>query len=216
MLGLSPADVAARLGTSSEVVIALESGHVAALPPWPESARVVGAYLSAANIDARPVLSTLKSAVIAAEGQRRGGALAPPRLARGTAPAKSAARRSLRERMAPGLLAIRLPLSSLQIGGRMPRLLSRLAAVYPGARLPRPSWRTTLSLGVPVLLLVAVTQTRIADVAAASMPAPIGNALRGASEHVRVLLAPKFEGLTWIDVADPRSRRADKLPSAKN
>jgi hypothetical protein len=35
------------------------------------------------------------------------------------------------------------------------------------------------------------------------------------AEQVRVHLAPVREGLRWIEVEDPRSRRGDKLQTAR-
>lgn len=53
---LSETDLAARLGTRAEVVIALEQGALFALPPWPETCRVVNGYGALLNLDVRPLL----------------------------------------------------------------------------------------------------------------------------------------------------------------
>ena len=53
---LTEADLAARIATPVEVVQALEQGAIYALPPWPETARVVNAYGSLLNLDTRPLL----------------------------------------------------------------------------------------------------------------------------------------------------------------
>jgi hypothetical protein len=53
---LSETDLAARLGTRSDVVQALEQGALYALPPWPETCRVVNAYGVLLNLDVRPLL----------------------------------------------------------------------------------------------------------------------------------------------------------------
>jgi hypothetical protein len=53
---LSETDLAARIATPVEVVQALEQGAIFALPPWPETARVVNAYGSLLNLDTRPLL----------------------------------------------------------------------------------------------------------------------------------------------------------------
>ena len=53
---LSETDLAARLGTRADVVQALEQGALYALPPWPETCRVVNAYGALLNLDVRPLL----------------------------------------------------------------------------------------------------------------------------------------------------------------
>jgi len=53
---LSEVDLAARLGTRADVVMALEQGALYALPPWPETCRVVNAYGAFLNLDVRPLL----------------------------------------------------------------------------------------------------------------------------------------------------------------
>jgi hypothetical protein len=53
---LSENDLAMRLGTRSDVVQALEQGALYALPPWPETCRVVNGYGALLNLDVRPLL----------------------------------------------------------------------------------------------------------------------------------------------------------------
>jgi hypothetical protein len=53
---LSEADLAATLATRTEVVQALEQGALYALPPWPETSRVVNSYGLLLNLDVRPLL----------------------------------------------------------------------------------------------------------------------------------------------------------------
>lgn len=53
---LTEADLAARIATPVEVVQALEQGALYALPPWPETCRVVSAYGTILNLDTRPLL----------------------------------------------------------------------------------------------------------------------------------------------------------------
>ncbi len=53
---LSETDLAARIGTRPEVVLALEQGVLNALPPWAETCRVVNAYGTLLNLDVRPLL----------------------------------------------------------------------------------------------------------------------------------------------------------------
>ncbi len=53
---LSETDLAVRLGTRMEVVQALEQGALFALPPWPETCRVVNGYGALLHLDVRPLL----------------------------------------------------------------------------------------------------------------------------------------------------------------
>jgi hypothetical protein len=73
--------------------------------------------------------------------------------------------------------------------------------------------RVLVALSIPVALIVLVTQTSVLEAAVARMPPPMQRFVRGAQNYVIVQLAPVRDGLRWIDVPDPRSRRGDKLPS---
>src|SRR6476661_8110665 len=61
--GLSEADLAAQLATRTEVVQALEQGALYALPPWPETYRVVATYGTLLNLDVRPLLRRIYAQV---------------------------------------------------------------------------------------------------------------------------------------------------------
>ncbi len=55
-LDLSPARIAARLGTDLETIGLLERGHLSALPPWNETSRILRDYTGLLGLDAEPVL----------------------------------------------------------------------------------------------------------------------------------------------------------------
>ena len=61
--GLSEADLAAQLATRPEVVQALEQGALFALPPWPETYRVVATYGTLLNLDVQPLLRRIYAQV---------------------------------------------------------------------------------------------------------------------------------------------------------
>jgi len=61
--GLSEADLASQLATRPEVVQALEQGALFALPPWPETYRVVATYGTLLNLDVRPLLRRIYAQV---------------------------------------------------------------------------------------------------------------------------------------------------------
>jgi len=61
--GMSETDLAAQLATRLEVVQALEQGAIYALPPWPETCRVVSTYGHLLNLDVRPLLRRIYSQI---------------------------------------------------------------------------------------------------------------------------------------------------------
>lgn len=75
-------------------------------------------------------------------------------------------------------------------------------------------------VAVACLALAAVaTKTSLASsvitAAAAPLPAPVTRAFGKVADFVRMQLAPVRDGLRWIEVEDPRSRRGDKLQTAR-
>lgn len=81
------------------------------------------------------------------------------------------------------------------------------------AWMPR-RWPILRILTVSALLMVAglFSQTSVLEAAVSKLPAPLGGFVRYAKEALLVTTSRKFEGMTWIDVDNPRTRRADKLP----
>ena len=80
------------------------------------------------------------------------------------------------------------------------------------AWLPRrlPVWRIA-AVATAFTILGLGTQTNMIEAAMGQLSAPIAKVIRHAQDTVLVSVSRKFEGLTWIDVDDPRSRRSDKL-----
>ncbi|MBO0741744.1 MAG: hypothetical protein J2P51_09985, partial [Hyphomicrobiaceae bacterium] len=66
------------------------------------------------------------------------------------------------------------------------------ALVYVAHAAPRPVYRTI-----------------------ALMPGPARHAVRAVLDYVVLLTAPRREGLRWIEVSDPRLRKADKLVTTR-
>lgn len=62
------------------------------------------------------------------------------------------------------------------------------------------------------LLGLATQTTALQATMMTKLPRPIASAMRQAQDAVLIRVSRKFEGMTWIDVDDPRSRRSDKLP----
>lgn len=57
--GMSQSEMARRLGTDVSTLLDFESGSVSALPPWPETVRIVDRYAELSQIDPSPILSRL-------------------------------------------------------------------------------------------------------------------------------------------------------------
>ena len=69
----------------------------------------------------------------------------------------------------------------------------------------------TVTMGIALILLV--TQSAVLEAAVSQLPPSMKRFVRGAQDYVIVRLAPVRDGLRWIDVPDPRTRRGDKLQS---
>lgn len=71
-------------------------------------------------------------------------------------------------------------------------------------------WR----LGVVAIALAILSLgagRSVLEAAVSTLPSPVGQIARETQDMVLVRLSPTFEGMPWISVNDPRSRRADKL-----
>jgi hypothetical protein len=192
---LSPAQIAARLSTRVDIVMALETGLVRELPPWPETCRIVRTYTSFAGLDPRPALQSLEM-LMAAEvsaPQQQPQRQMLPQLARREAP-----KFMPREPTRPEPLE-----EDLESDG----LRGLLARHTQAARL-------LFAAAIPVALIVLITQTSVLEAAVAKLPPSMVRIVRGAQNYVIVQMAPVRDGLRWIDVPDPRSRRGDKLQTA--
>jgi hypothetical protein len=194
-LRLTPMQAAQALATRVDILAALESGQVDALPPWPETCRIVRTYASFAGLDPRPVLHILEQLSVAAPR-----APVPPR----------AARRPI----LPNIGSQGAPiLKAINGGGRRAADAARNVRRAVNDHAGRPGmalFAVTLSVAVVVLM----TQTTVLEAAVAQLPPSMKRFVRGAQNYVIVRFAPVRDGLRWIDVPDPRTRRGDKLQTA--
>ncbi len=187
--GLAEVVMAARLGTTPRVVIALEKGDLAGLPEWAETRRIVDLWVAGAGLDPRPALGSL---ALALDGR------APPVMAS--------------RELDTGVGGATFPMTpdetpAAHTGSRPARPEFRLAVGLPPSRVVR--WGTILLIAAAVG--TTATQTTVVAGAISKLPAPAERAVRSISDYFAVRFAPIYEGHRWIDVDDPRSRRGDKL-----
>ena len=188
---LSQAQTAEQLSTRVDIICALEAADVSALPPWPECCRIIRTYTGPVGLDPRPILHSLETLLaIAAQNP------------------KPAPKRSL----VPQFGRRKQPQQRAQKGpaedSTLAAILDRLAPFMPGR-----TGRILFAIAVPVGLLVLLSQTSVLEAAVAKLPPSVARIVRGAQDYVTLQLAPLRDGMSWIDVSDPRSRRSDKLRS---
>jgi hypothetical protein len=70
-------------------------------------------------------------------------------------------------------------------------------------------------IGAAWLVWLAGSDAAMVRSASQLMPAPIARAVSAGVEAVVLYTAPRRDGLRWIEVADPRTRKADKLEVAR-
>lgn len=189
--GWSPEEAAKRLATRADIIAALEAGDVRRLPPWPETCRIVRTYVSFAQLDPRPALNlieTLQSQVAIDDAAKPG---LPQRLMSQGANAAAAFKRG-----------------RTQVAGRITK-------VWHAARQdPRRARRLLIAATVPIALILILTQTSLINAGVSQLPSSVARTIRSVQDYVALQMAPVRNGLRHIEVDDPRSRRADKLPVA--
>lgn len=169
-LRLARGAIANRIGTTPDVVEALETGNLGKLPAWPETMRVVSAYTQLVHMDPRPVLHALHFSLahhqhqLASEGWMR-------RAVRAVTQAASA------------------------------------SDDFRGRRSQKLKWAAGIS--VPAVLAGSLMLT--SGLQASQLPRPLAS-MFGFEQSARSDSIRRLEGMVWIDSADPRQRRGDKLP----
>jgi hypothetical protein len=186
--------VARRLATTTFIIDSFEAGSIGSLPHWKETTRIVRGYCEVLRLDPEPILWRLRSRLQAAAASppTPGAALATP-----PEPASAASPASLPPPRTPSSEAVRSP--------------------APPAR--RRGQQVLVGLAVPVLLLAVAAglvhlAPRAVYRAAILLPDPIEGPLRSGIDYLTLLTAPHRDGLRWVDVGDPRLRKADKLPTS--
>jgi transcriptional regulator with XRE-family HTH domain len=192
-LKVSRETVARRLATSTSTIDNFEAGAISALPHGKETERIVRGYCELLRVDPEPILWRIRGQLQALASQARSHVPAQPPRAPTQTTAGRAAPRS------------RPAVKSERAMTRSPR--RRLRA------------RTLFALSAPVALIAAVVYLAHAAPrpvyrAIALLPDPAGTAVRAGLDYVVHITAPRREGLRWIEVSDPRLRKADKLETS--
>jgi hypothetical protein len=76
-----------------------------------------------------------------------------------------------------------------------------------------------MAVAGPMVIIAAAVwmvqaQPRALREAITVLPASLSQPMLNSLDTLSVRLAPRRDGLRWIEVADPSSRKADKLPTA--
>jgi hypothetical protein len=186
--------IARRLAIRLSTLDDLEAGAVAALPHWKETVRIVRTYCELLRLDPQPILWRIQNLQQAASSR----------------PAAAVA-----------------PLPTRATNGSGGTALPPAAAVHrgepaPGRRVSRGRRRARafFALSAPIALagvVIYLAQTAPQPLYRVVMwfPAPIQVAARAGVDSLVLLMAPRRDGLRWIEVADPRSRKADKLQTGR-
>lgn len=126
----------------------------------------------------------------------------------------------LRQSVTNARLSVRrLANSAVQAAGqRLSPLVARTMALPVLSRVA-PPWRMPVALSLAVTLplaaIVIFGGSNPLHAAVSSLPAPISGAYRSIEDYVLRSMATEKNGLVWIEVRDPRTRKTDKLPSPR-
>lgn len=216
-LRMTPVQAAQALSTRVDIVVAFETAKIAALPPWPETCRIVRTYASYAGLDPRPVLHSLEQLFHALPRtpapEKRGGA-GFTRIASGRGPRRSMLT-AISSTLGNGSLKPANMLKPFKAAGAGHAARAVRSA---GQMVDRQAGRPGMALFVVTTIVASValvTQTSVLEAAVAQLPSPVKRIVQGAQNYVIVQFAPVRDGLRWIDVPDPRTRRGDKLQTAE-
>lgn len=207
-LRMTPGELALRLTTSADVIATLEEGRLRALPHWEETQRVVGGLCAIHRVRSAAHSSadhrTDESTHVGAPPERG------PAVLQRTAPRTSSPTHADRP--------------SEKTARRKPAPAK--AAKPPKAPKPRKSWRVRgfgfgggrvlMAVATPMVLIAGAVwtiqaQPRMLRDAISALPASISAPVLAGMDLLAVRLAPRRDGLRWIEVTDPSTRKADKL-----
>ena len=193
--------IARRLATSPSCVDNFEAGAVSALPHGKETDRIVRGYCELLRVDPEPILWRIHGHMQALASQARQATSGVPAASRPVATPATAGRPAPRPR--PAVKTERTKSERTQ--ARSPSRRRRARALF--------------ALSAPVALLAAVVYLAHAMPqpvyrAIVLLPDPAEGVVRACLDYLVLLTAPRREGMRWIEVGDPRLRKADKLQTS--
>ena len=183
-LGISQATLARRVGASVTTIEALEAGVVRGLPGWSELSRIIAAYAAMVHTDLSPIENRLRWYFDQADA---GDSLA-------------LTHDGSRQSLSPN---------------RTGRHAKPLVAVREPRRRTR-AWRRLLTVGIPLLTALGLATTAHTSpqalfAVADTMPLSMRSFAQAGLAMITPVKSYRAEGLTWIEAADPRSRKSDRL-----
>jgi hypothetical protein len=236
-LRLTLPQAAEYLQVRPEVIEALETGHVEYLPEWHDTSAIVMTYTSMADINGRPALNAIGQLISYlssfAPVQRLPAASEYPQAQvqpwiQAQAYSQPYAQPQQFPRLQPLPRSEPRSLPSNPASPPRGRQLGRQASVQAGnfmragsaiangaRRLPqealdqfrRRPQRALYAVSLPLGLLLLTLHSSIFE----TVSKPFGSAVRWASSYFQEHYGPVRDGMRYIEVDDPRSRRGDKL-----
>jgi hypothetical protein len=204
-LGLTKPELARKLKSTQSVIDAMELGRIGALPAWPETVRIVCELGRLNRVDVRPILARIRDQMgPAGLGRVPARSAAAPSTARSSEVKSASARAGAPPPPPP-------PLGAGTGGKPQPRARSRVRADRAARVLSALSAPVIMAAG---LLWIAQAQSSTVMAAVTALPEPLAKLVRPVADYLVVRLAPRRDGLRWVEVGDPRARKADKLRQA--
>jgi hypothetical protein len=177
--------IARRLAIAVATIDTFEAGAVAAFPHWRETERIVRTYCELLRLDAEPILWRIRGQLGTPAAPQR-----PP---------------------APAPSPHPLPLVVRASGPA-----ARTADRFPGGRRPtRPLLALAASLALVAVGAFVMFVPGAAYRAMSALPGALRGPARVGLDQLMLLTATRYDGLRWVDVGDPRVRKADKLQGAR-
>ena len=203
-LRLTVTALARRIGTDVSTINNFEAGAINALPAWQETVRIVDGYAMMLGIDPSRILSRIlihQPIESSGTNHRHPVGSLPLLLTQAsseqTVPVPDGSNRRRSSRDAADQAGRESVVNDTRLRRR--RRSRRLAAIAVPFVL------------VGVLGLWVQSSPRTVYALAAAMPSPMRTSLTAGADYLILQTAPSRDGLKWIDVGDPRARKADKL-----
>lgn len=181
-LGVSQATLARRAGASVTTIEALEAGAVHGLPGWSELRRIIAAYAAMVHADLSPIENRLRRYF--------------DRPSQDTALTHDGTRQTVAH-------------------GRNGKRAQPVSAAH-NLRPKKPALRRLVTLGLPLVVALGVATTAHTSpqslfAVADTMPVSVRSFAQASLAMITPVKSHRAEGLLWIDAADPRTRKADRL-----